>query len=248
VRLPSGMRLAAPEREALWKKLERFVNCGGGLQNFQALGHAFPGLWPVSINYSPDSDAWPPKSLEWHPACHELFLCYRDALQAVWKNSDELAFSLPEFLLGLTNWNTRACDEARYDGSPFRGDSFLGRLRSAWWQVLTEVPTAVPTADPSLGMLWKHGEFCLHLDVGGTGNDFRRAFYSLFRQSWRARVCPSCKVFFVARRAKQSFCGTACSAGSRLASKRRWWHNVGTTRRASQGNASSKRNHRERKR
>jgi hypothetical protein len=253
LRLPPAMRLANADRERLWKGLERFVNCKDDLSDFQALGRAFPGFWPVGISYRPDSNMVVPLPLRWHRACHSLFLCYRDALQDVWKGDTELSGQPATFLLGLTELNTTAFEAAKSDtleavkSIPFIFNSLLADLRSAWRQILAQVPTAAPAGHFSLGMLWDHGEFCLRLEgVGGV--DFPNAFYMLFRQSWRARVCPRCKLFFVARGTKQKFCGTGCSAGSRNASKLKWWRRVGGKRRARHRETSRKWEGRGRKR
>ena len=253
LRLPPAIRLATADRERLWKGLERLVNCGNDPGDFHALGRAFPGFWPAGIGYRPNSNQVFPRPLEWHPACYRLFLCYRDALRDVWKGDTELSGQSAAFLLGLTELNTTAFEAAKSDTSetaksiPFMFNRLLADLRSAWREILAQVPTAFPTGHISLGMLWDQGEFCL--DVGGVGGiDFPRAFYMLFRQSWRARVCPRCKLFFVARGTKQKFCGTVCSAGSRHASKLKWWRRVGEKRRARHRGTSRKRERRKRKR
>ena len=232
VRLRRPMRLATSERERLWKGIERFVNCGDDIHDFQNLGRAFPDLWPARIYYQPDSETHPPEPLTWHPACHRLFLLYRDCLRALW-NASSPASSLrePEFLLGIGDYSF-AFEEAKDDGTPWEGDGFWARYHSAWWHIRAEIPTAGPTTPALfLGMLWEYGEFCLPMNFLDAGNDFPKAFYLLFRQSWRARVCARCKLFFVARKPKQKFCGTACSGGSRLASKREWWHSAGKKKR-----------------
>jgi len=248
------MRLAPAERERLWKALERFVNCEDDLRNFQSLGRAFPSFWPVRIYYLPDSknqmigEPPPiPDSLTWHPVCHKLFLCYRDTLRTVWdgaKGPEKWAW--PGFLLGLTNWNSASWQEAKGRPTRYWSDSLAGKLGSAWWQILAQFPEAYPVSNPPR-MFWEHGEFCLDLSDLDIRSDFPKAFYSVFRQSWRARRCRRCRVRFVARKPKQLFCGTVCSAGSRLASKRKWWKRAGAKRRADQREAGATRNRRERK-
>jgi hypothetical protein len=229
----------APEQQAkLWKGLERFVNCKDSEDDYRALSRSFPGLWPVGINYLADPPRWPPDSLDWHPVCQKLFLFYRDGLQKVWKNvwgNNELRVPTPEILLGLSDWNEKAIKEAeeslQKNKIPFEGSTVFGTLVLAWWEILSHFPTAcirVPE-QIQIRMLWEARDLYLIPQT-----DFQKAFYLLFRQSWRARVCPRCKTYFVARKPKQTLCGTACSAGSRLASNRKWWSSVGTKRRASQ--------------
>jgi len=274
IRFPPRMRLARSERERLWKGLERFVNCEDSESDYQALGRAFPEFWPVDIWHYPYDEShvlgMPPvrlgpseavvplsdeemalairtNSLNWHKTCHRLFLFYRDTLRGTWSGKKETAWlggGREEFLMGLSNLNDEAREKAEEDSRAFLIFSGIpSGLYEAWQGILSQFPTAVPEGRRQISMLWAYGEFLLV-----PGNDFQRAFYLLFRQSWRARVCSRCKMFFVARRPKQTFCGTVCSAGSRLASKRKWWRSEGTKRRAGHRETSRKRNRRERKR
>lgn len=270
LRLPSRMRLARSEQERLWKGLERFANCGDSDGDYQALGRAFPEFWPVDIwhylNQEPPGPApvlgrriveepelseeemlkemehkGQTESLNWRPSCRKLFLFFRDALRAVWTGEESEEWpggGREEFLLGLKDFNEKAKSA---------GDAWLNLVRpvaldDAWQEILKEFPSAAVEGRVEISMLWRMGDFYLVPQ-----NDFQRAFYLLFRQNWRARVCPRCKMFFVARKPKQIFCGTGCSAGSRLASKRKWWNHVGARRRAKQRQRVSMRSRRERK-
>ncbi len=251
VRQSRSMRLAPAERERLWKGLERFVNCDDSVSEFEALGRAFSTFWPVRILlaslsdgkrvWTPGIDEAPSKQVAWHPACQRLFIFYRDTLRSLWgRKPTGLPYDWePKFLLGIDDSNEKASLIARKPAYT----SLPPELVRSWQEILQKFPTAMPDVHGSLEMLWGYGDFLLL-----TRGDFGKAFYLLFRQSWRARVCPRCKMFFVARRPKQRFCGTVCSAGSRLASKRKWWSTVGTKRRAGQKKPTVKGNQQERKR
>jgi hypothetical protein len=180
------------------------------------LKNNWPDFWPVGVT-----------DLVWHPVCHKLFLVYRDRLRKTWATRRSLgAWSHAGFLLGLENSrhekaishineeNEKAASQKR---SPLP-DTYQP-LVAAWKDILDKFPRAKLTyAGPEMYACWPEGNFRLMPQ-----SDFQRAFYLLFAQSWRARVCLRCKALFVARRPKQLFCGTTCSAGSRLASKRKWW-------------------------
>jgi hypothetical protein len=254
---PLQMRLASRNTECLWKGLERFVNCGDSIEDYQALGKAFSDFWPIRVDYwSIEQRQRADGSISvgravlvgWHPACHKLFLFYRDTLRSIWRGQKEVEpgfTSAPDFLLGLLSLN----EEARACVQKWRAERLAPDLTapeslvSAWMDILNEFSEAQPELPNRVSSLWKEGGFFLV-----PLNDFQRAFYFLFRQSWRARACPRCKMFFVARRPKQLFCGTVCSAGSRLASKRKWWSSVGAKRRTVQRKTSLNRNRKERKR
>ena len=265
VRFPVRMRLAPAERERLWKGLERFVNCGDSEGDYQALGRAFPDIWPIDISHFPnqesiapairsigasetlDSERDDPKgisdeelasvhrtdSLNWHRLCHPLFSFYRNTLRDLWSGKEEATWfggGNEEFLLGLSDLNDETRKEVKQGSVGLLANLLLPfKLYETWQGILSQFPTAFPEGRHVLGMLWSRGDFYLV-----PRNDFQRAFYLLFRQSWRARVCPRCKMFFVARRPKQTFCGTVCSAGSRLASKLKWWRKKGAPKRTAQ--------------
>jgi len=204
------------------------VNCGDSLKDFQSLGAGpFRTFWPVKIEAAPDYPTDEPIDLAWRDACHLLFIGYRDTLRGIWygiKGSGSL--QVPIFLMGTTDRHENARKIA-LEYPPPHDD--LPPLAVAWHEILKAFPGARRRDLQTIGANWKSGEFCLL-----SQNDFQQAFYLLFRQSWRARVCPRCRTFFIARKPKQIFCGTVCSAGSRLASKRKWWKLVGTKRRVRQ--------------
>jgi hypothetical protein len=255
VRFPSGMRLAASERERLWKGLERFVNCGDSESDYRALSQAFWGFWPMLLCHLPLQDSRifeslesdeplvplsdaeleqdKPTMLNWDANCHKLFLFYRDTLRDVWsgkETTDWFDGGRAEFLLGLNDLNEKARQQAEQRAPSPKLDSPF-ELYESWSEIVAYFPTAEVIGEHKFEMIWDRGAFSL-APIG----DFQKAFYMLFRQSWRARVCPRCKMFFVARRPKQRFCGTVCSAGSRLASKRKWWRSVGTKNRSRAAN------------
>jgi integrase len=140
----------------------------------------------------------------------------------------------PEFIVGIeTAWHERAREsaEAASRGLTLQQADIPNALIDAWRRILQAFPNAKFGAPALVAVRWPSTEVYV-----SPKNDFQRAFYYLFLQGWRARLCPRCEAnrFFIARKPKQMFCGTKCSAGNRLASKRKWWRSVGAKRRASQ--------------
>jgi hypothetical protein len=244
IRLPRSTRLAPLGQERRWlrKGLVRFANCEDSNTDYKALGRAFPDFWPLTM-MAPRSDASSisrkmPRtpadinrmnrehyetdvSLAWHPACHKVFLFYRDRLRDIWNDgADEpLKFWMPEFLLGISRQNEHAFDNARQS---LRVAPPLTALGNAFSEVLMQFPKATCPTTLRVGMLWNRGDFYILPE-----NGFQRAFYLLFRQSWRARICQHCGAYFIANRPNQPFCGTVCSSEVARARKRHWWRKNG---------------------
>jgi len=231
-------KVRGKKRERLWNGLERFVNCSDEWRDFRALGRSFRRFWPVRVfNRRRISEGDIEFGyLDWHPACHRLFLFYRDTLRSVWRGDLSTEdWGQAEFLLGIKKWQKDVIGK----------EYIIPGLRDAWREI-SNYSQSQPDDGPEFGMLWRNGSFYIE-----PKNEFQQAFYLLFLQSWRARVCPGpgCKQkYFIARKAKQKFCGTPCSAGSRRASNRNWWDRVGAKRRAEQAKARSQRNPGQRRR
>ena len=269
VRFATPIGLARNQRDRLWTGLERFVNCGDSLGDFTALGKAFPDFWPIKIDRKEfqitgytelqNRQEYVTDDLAWHPVCQQLFVVYRDMLRIIWakqRKPDSEHYS--GFLLGADASNERVVLEIRDEASPklySQDQKYLAidtlswplhsnpMLVAAWKFILSRSPGAAPSSAVRVQARWPQGDFYMVPQ-----NDFQRAFYLLFGQSWRARICRRCKNFFIARRPKQGFCGTVCSGGSRLASKRKWWNSVGTKRRSNKEKTGSNQNRKGRKR
>jgi hypothetical protein len=274
VQMSPEMRLANADRERLWIGLERFVNCGDSESDYSSLSHNFPNFWPIGIwhfpgrdsRYEPEFDSRPKtssnldrgcnrkeetlESLDWHPACHGLFLLYRNALRHLWGDgSDEFldAGALPEeLLLGTSNLVESLFADARIllhdPQAEFPRVCVPSELSELCETIFRKFPSVQALGAVPLFGKWGTGNFSLY-----PNDDFHKAFYLLFRQSWRARVCRHCCKFFVARKPKQLFCGNVCSAAKRAESKLKWWNKNGAKRRAALLAAKPKRSRRNRK-
>ncbi len=157
------------------------------------------------------------------PEARELFLYYRDALRRVWSGDrqDARLFQDVGFLLGF--------------------DGFVGRFPSQFLSAENTFRSKIPAVayfhrGARLRPDWESGDF-----LYGSMNDFQRAFYLLFRESWRARVCPQCATYFVDEKPRQKFCSLSCSNRSRLASNLNWYHHVGAGRRREQSQQNKRR-------
>lgn len=146
-------------------------------------------------------------------AARELFLYYREALRHVWGRSAMKSTRRDDadFLLGLPG-------SGGHDPSSFLRAERIFRAACP--------PVAYLHRAAYLKTDWESGNF-----IYTTTNNFQRAFYLLFRESWRARVCPICYIYFIAEKPRQKFCSPSCSIRSRLQSNLDWYYREGAERR-----------------
>src|SRR5215469_6544253 len=166
--------LAPQERLRLYRGLERFVNAGDSPEEYRSFAKGWASFWPLDLQDGTTN-------LEWTDACHLLFRAYRDALRRVWI-SDPVALQggVLSFLLGLSDM--RIC--------------LPGELGLAHRRALDRIeivhPGGTEISRPVTYPHWKSGNFTY-----SPTNDFQRAMYLLFRESWRAKVCAKCSTYFV---------------------------------------------------
>src|SRR5262249_24072965 len=70
--------------------------------------------------------------------------------------------------------------------------------------------------------------------------DFQRAIWLLFRESWRAKVCPKCSTYFLAQKPAQLYCSVSCSSAVHRASSLNWWKETGAQTRAASRKAKQR--------
>jgi hypothetical protein len=70
--------------------------------------------------------------------------------------------------------------------------------------------------------------------------NFRRALYALFRQSWRAKVCPQCKRYFIADKPPQRYCSTKCYGIAKRGRDLEFWRTMGSDLRKKRKKEESK--------
>jgi hypothetical protein len=100
---------------------------------------------------------------------------------------------------------------------------------------------------PILEPIWPRGDFFYKPTSTAPMNEFQVAFYHLFRESWRARICAGCSGYFIAAKPPQMYCSTECSNAAHRPSVKKWWDLVGAKRRANQYKNRPKKFSRERK-
>ena len=224
-------RLAPDEKERLFRGLQRFVNAGDSLDDYRALSKGWPGFWPHKL-----FDAHG-KSLAWADDCRALFLVFRDGLRYVWTPSpDALKRGTLSFLLGI--------------GGEFQTLEAGGRvllpaprgLNEAWDKIRHHNPSGTDTSRPVTQPRWSAGvlEYI-------PSNDFQTALLLLWRESWRAKGCAKCSMYFVASKPAQLYCSTSCSGGVKRERTLNWWREKGSKMRAEKtstgGESERKRRH-----
>jgi hypothetical protein len=219
-------------KNRLFRGLERFTNTGDSIEEYKVLAKAWPSLWPLNLRDSRDSQERP---LAWSDMCHALFLVYRDVLRRVWASEREAVLGGPSvgFLLGIGG---------QFDAIAGGISVGIPKLNEVWNKIRNACPGAFVASSALVWPEWRSGDFTYY-----TGSEFELALYSLFRESWRAKVCARCSTYFVAQKPPQLYCSVECSNATHQKSALKWWRETGAKRRASQKGRRPKQNRRERK-
>lgn len=202
--------------------LERFVNTGDSLENYQAFGKAFPSFWPLLLRDETGKD------LSWVPEAHQLFLVYRDLLRRFWTRDRDTSreSGCAYFLFGLLS---REEMQQLLAGNKILPGTGLGlHLEKAIDVLRNSCP----------GLRATPGDSALFFPDWSTGTiayvsrmDFQMAAWALFRESWRAKVCPKCSTYFLAAKPAQMYCSVNCSTDAHRASSLGWWRQKGSKKR-----------------
>lgn len=223
----------------LFRGLERFANTGDSLEEYTALAKAWPSFWPIDTQAPVESLAnAPPTDVElirWHHAAHDVFLAYRNYLRKIWVADREyLDSGHLDILLGL---NRNFADFPQPESWSFQTKA----LNEAWAKLRKAFPTIGVASNPLVAPIWGAGLFSY-----GAVNDFQRAVYQLFQESWRAKVCAGCSAYFVAQKPAQMYCSTGCSNSSHRAASLKWWREKGAAKRADRASDRQQRHQRHR--
>jgi hypothetical protein len=213
--------LASPvEKARLFAALEKFANLDDTFEAYRGFLVQWPTFLPAVIKHT-DEDNPEPRPVDWStPECHKLVLVYQGVLKRLWQNDQEaLSIGLGSFLLGIDS----------VLGSS--GVSHIPGLDRAWSQLGARYPR-LQIERPSLFTHWGSGTFFFN-----PLTDFQRAAYILFRESWRAKVCPCCYGFFIAHRAPQIYCSSRCYGMTKQRRGLDWWRQHGSEWRAGRNKA-----------
>lgn len=213
-------RRAGAERERLFHRLERFVNLGDDLGSLQAFGSECPTFAPVTFHDSRDPEARE-RPLAWKPEFGRVFLTFRNILREVWRTGAkaELGVLLGTNRVGTEILNRGAQPSLLHQG-PVKG------WQASLWEARKAIPIQYFTSPSEISPDWWAGTFRYEPDT-----EFRRAVYELFRQSWRARICPVCERYFIALKPPQRYCSTKCYGTGKRDRDLEFWRNVGSDRR-----------------
>jgi hypothetical protein len=202
-------------KERLFQGLENFANFGNSFAEYRTFAQEWPTFCPVEVRSKKTNE---PMGFLLDQTYHWVTKGMRDYLRRVWRSEDRaLEQQVPCVLLGL---NTVTAKKNTEDfGSP-ADLVFESQLVN-----LTTRKNVYPVS-PVISVDWIRGEFSY-----SPLNDFQRAVYLLFRESWRARSCSQCMRLFVAGKPAQLYCSTRCSGAARRQRDRELWKTIGAAKR-----------------
>jgi hypothetical protein len=257
-RSPQSDRRTPDESASLFVGLEHFANLGDSYEDYCRFASRWPTFCPVAMKNSagellrllPDKNChalvmvfrdylrsvwrWDAVALREQVLRILLGLANRPVGSEPLANEEEDIEwvlpdpSSPETLAATERMRELARRKEWTEGSEGRSKTILHdfdpRLRRTLWALMCDRATRryFPTW-PWFVADWARGEFSYE-----PGNDFQRAVYALFRQSWRARICRECQRLFVAKKHPQMFCGFECTANARRKRDLAFWKSKGS--------------------
>jgi hypothetical protein len=213
-------RLAPKEKWRLWTGLEKFANLGNSFEGFTKFAKLWPTFSPYEIRQG--GPLGEPMGLVPDTNVHVLVLTYRDYLRRVWISDPDVdARGHADILLGLQR-------EPASHSADAGAEVGLRKLVSVGSLIASLTPSGSNqfAASPKVAASWKTGDFTYY-----PLTDFQRAFYWLFRESWRARTCARCGAYFIADKPPTRYCSTACSGEAKRKRSLDWWKREGDARR-----------------
>lgn len=228
VRIPKER--AEKELQLAWDRLEHFVNLDDDSSKWAKFGDQYPNFFPVEFSedegWQDNDELLKPKKVGYQSEFRALFCALRDMTRKVWWSGADTELSIllgvdPEAVKIMTH-QTKAQPIEHSLGGPY------GRLEKGMAEISPDFKLilAHPMRATSLRPDWRLGTFRYEPD-----NEFRRALYALFQQSWRAKTCPRCGRCFVADKPAQMYCSTACYGASKQGRDRTYWRTTGSERR-----------------
>ena len=219
-----------PQLELLFYWLERFVNLADDLKAFQGLAEECPDFLPVRFYDANRKEEAQKHPVGWQPDFHELFRVFRDMLREVWERGSNSELAV---LLGTDGTSTEIINR---EAPPSVLHAVLGGYQASLRMAVSGIPKGYFVLPNKILPDWRLGIFRYAADT-----DFRRAVYELFRQSWRAKVCPKCEKFFVANKPPQRYCSTTCYGAAKRDRDLEFWRNVGSNLRKKRSTKETKR-------
>jgi hypothetical protein len=205
---------AAKETQALFAALEAFANLGDSFEDYEAFTAAHPAFWPVEFRKNVNL------ALGWghDKHYHILTLAFRNYLRRIWCGGEDVYQQVLMILLGLAEESAAP----KMDSPQPEGDADFRTAR----ELVEQTHKGYGFAKPVIVADWARGEFS-YLPL----NDFQRAIYALWRESWKARTCPECGRLYIADRPPQLYCSVKCSTTARRKRDLALWHAKGDAQR-----------------
>jgi hypothetical protein len=202
-------------KELLFAALEAFANLGNTIEDLRSFRQQYSWFQPIPVRL--DEPDLPHGGLS--DALHPLILDVRKVLQLVWRQGGDSGQLCADTLLGL---NQSLFDEGlrAYEADP----NYPGLFSEAALRSIQPYRHLINYSE--IHARWDTGDFDFV-----TVELFHKAVYYLFRESWRARICPQCARHFIAEKPPQLYCSTACYGTAKRKRDLRWWRKEGAVKR-----------------
>jgi hypothetical protein len=200
------------------KKLADFANTGEDHKDWRVFIRQAPNFFPNEFAQS--VELWNEKGQFKNHYVHS----YRHMLRKVWRGQDEDGVRLA-WLLGIYSPYDWVGDEDLVLDTDAR--AFCQMLEDSGVIHIDELPMFRFLKRP-VKLNWGRGliEYSPPDDC-----QFQSSVHELFRESWRAHVCPQCGSYFVASKPAQRLCSTDCRDAALRQAQNKYWKEKGAARR-----------------
>jgi hypothetical protein len=229
IQIRASNRRAVQDVDLLFHWLEQFVNLDDDPQSWKEFCEEHPQFFPVmfTVDWMRAEDEHPRLEFAgYKPEFYELFRTFRDMLRGVWRSGSETQLAI---LLGVDTIGWQII--TRRGGAP-ELEKILGGPYAIIEQAMAKIASYFQVGpsnrfyNSNLAPDWRTGTFRYDPDT-----EFRCAVYALFRQSWRAKVCPRCGKYFIGDKPPQTYCSTKCYGNAKRDRDVQFWRSKGSARR-----------------
>jgi hypothetical protein len=215
------MNRRATDNETLFAALELLVNCGDGAIDFRRFRQQHPHFFPDDFYVQSERLLKSGKK-------DNMFNWFKRQLRSVWEGRDPQGTRLG-VLLGIA--------PVSYAGPP--GGDFQMEVTERMAIFADLVSLRNPPVEEDVNIAahllfaarivpdWERGVLRYEPTI-----EFQSAIHALLMESWRARMCRTCRKYLIAAKSANIYCSPTCVGNAKKSRDRQYWRAEGKAKRS----------------